>query len=1171
MYTKNKLPLRIRFAVSTAAIVFVLMSMWSVGGGFLNTKTATAATSSTLNFQARLMAGTGAIVPDGNYNIEFKLYNAASSSGSSQGACTGDSNCLWTETRTSANVVRVANGYLTVNLGSVTSLPAINWDQELWLTMNIGGTGTASWDGEMTPRLKLTAVPYAFRAGQLATLNGSNTSTLGFIQPTANRSILVPDESGTLCLQSSINCGFLTGSTGDYIQNNQTASPQSANIFLQNAGSTTGITMIVRASSGQTGNLLQFQDSTGAVINTLIKSTGAYYSTAPMVLGTLTTTPVAANLYVTTSTNTNISQVIRAKSGQTGDLFQIESSSGVPLLSIQPGGTLTLGNITTTAGQTAAGSLLFADGTLDGFATTLNTNTLGANHAISLPNEDGTICLQNSTNCGFAPSTGGTGYIQLQGSSPGTAQTGNINVSGTTIAGTSVLSPLVDTPTAVALNIGTTNATAINLKKSTVITGGLTQSGGAVSLTGNAASSLTTTTGGITIQAAGTNTLALNTAGAGVVELGNLNSTTISIGRGSDIARTINIGNVASATTAQTITMGSVSAGSVTTIQGGTGSGAITLAPASGGNIALTTTGAGNVNVTTGSGGLVVKSLTDNAAAFRVQTLGGVNLLNVNTLTSIVGVGMLLVTNPSGFDATIDTALGATINLGTSAATALNIGNTSAPIMIQGSSASVIKAKSGSFTTTLGFTTPTANRTVNIGDESGTICIQNSANCGFLTGSAASYIQNTTTLQNANIAVQAAASGTVVAVLQANAAGTADILSLRNGGGTPVATFGYNGMALFKNSANSTTAFQIQNATGAGLLVVDSTNGLVGVGGAPAFSKFEVNGGDAAIYNNGNNTRLILGDSTTTGQYGWLQWDSTNDYFRIETAGSNGLKINDNNVTIGNVFPSKPLIVASGTTPLLEVGSTGQIISHSSTNGTAVFQMQNAGGASQFALDTTNSRIILGTSGGDATGTTLVLGNKTGSSTDPTGTNGAMYYNTTLAKFRCYENGSWKNCMNSDATTIASVQGQAAAILTKANAGSIVVAPFYVPARITVTDMRMAVVTTALGAAGDVGIYDSNFNLVLNGGSSSLTTATGVKIIPTLQTGNAQVLEAGQYYVAMTWNSSTGSVAAAAQGAAMMKRTGNFSAGGGLVLPSTLNFGVNFTQAQAIPSIMLEN
>lgn len=140
-----------------AVLVVVLM------GGFVYTRAyiparVLAATSSTLNFQARLMSNTGTLVPDGSYSIQFKLYTAAS----------GGTN-EWTETQPT---VTVRNGYLSVQLGSVTSFSGIDWSQEKWLTMNVSG------DGEMNPRIKLTATPYSFRAGQADTLtNGSGTLT----------------------------------------------------------------------------------------------------------------------------------------------------------------------------------------------------------------------------------------------------------------------------------------------------------------------------------------------------------------------------------------------------------------------------------------------------------------------------------------------------------------------------------------------------------------------------------------------------------------------------------------------------------------------------------------------------------------------------------------------------------------------------------------------------------------------------------------------------------------------------------------------------------------------------------------------------------------------------------------------------------------------------------
>jgi hypothetical protein len=148
-------------------LVLALASV-SLGGGMAVTLTAAqpatthAATASTFNFQARLMNSAGAIVPDGNYNVEFKLYNDP---------ITGTAQ--WTEDylNSASHGVQVKNGYLTANLGSITGFPnSINWDQQEFLTMNIGGisTGAPSWDGEMNPRLALTAIPYAFKAGQLA-------------------------------------------------------------------------------------------------------------------------------------------------------------------------------------------------------------------------------------------------------------------------------------------------------------------------------------------------------------------------------------------------------------------------------------------------------------------------------------------------------------------------------------------------------------------------------------------------------------------------------------------------------------------------------------------------------------------------------------------------------------------------------------------------------------------------------------------------------------------------------------------------------------------------------------------------------------------------------------------------------------------------------------------
>jgi hypothetical protein len=146
------------------ALIVTLVSLTSL----LAPMDTQAATVNQLNFQGRLLSNGGTLIPDGDYNVEFKLYDQLTSVGSSQGVCTGDVGCLWVETRSS---VSVTNGYLNVYLGDQTALPAIDWAQELFLGMNVGGIGAAVWDGEMSPRFKLTAVPFAFASANVASSN----------------------------------------------------------------------------------------------------------------------------------------------------------------------------------------------------------------------------------------------------------------------------------------------------------------------------------------------------------------------------------------------------------------------------------------------------------------------------------------------------------------------------------------------------------------------------------------------------------------------------------------------------------------------------------------------------------------------------------------------------------------------------------------------------------------------------------------------------------------------------------------------------------------------------------------------------------------------------------------------------------------------------------------
>ncbi len=83
-------------------------------------------------------------------------------------------------------------------------------------------------------------------------------------------------------------------------------------------------------------------------------------------------------------------------------------------------------------------------------------------------------------------------------------------------------------------------------------------------------------------------------------------------------------------------------------------------------------------------------------------------------------------------------------------------------------------------------------------------------------------------------------------------------------------------------------------------------------------------------------------------------------------------------------------------------------------NSTTAFNIQNANGDALLVGDTTNMALKVG--GGDvspsATPTLFVLDYKN-TSGDPTGVNGAMYYNSSSGKMRCYESSIWQDCIRS--------------------------------------------------------------------------------------------------------------------------------------------------------------
>lgn len=218
-----------------------------------------AAAPSTLNFQARLMGQNGAIVADGNYSVQFKLYDAVS----------GGTN-VWTETQT----VTIKGGYLSVSLGAVTPFGSVDFANQHWLTMNVAG------DGEMNPRIRLTAVPYAFAATKAGGLtSGSSVITAdGFAQVAPAGLQSLNSTNSALRLNQTGTGGLLQfqGNGSDVLTVSKTGALTTSGLITGNGGLTVtggasisgGLALNSSAISGVT-TLGLSGSITGATTNTI--------------------------------------------------------------------------------------------------------------------------------------------------------------------------------------------------------------------------------------------------------------------------------------------------------------------------------------------------------------------------------------------------------------------------------------------------------------------------------------------------------------------------------------------------------------------------------------------------------------------------------------------------------------------------------------------------------------------------------------------------------------------------------------------------------------------------------------------------------------------------------------------------------------------------------------
>ncbi|MEO5950615.1 MAG: hypothetical protein ABIQ04_04160 [Candidatus Saccharimonadales bacterium] len=392
--------------------------------------------SKTISFQGRLMTAAGAVVADGHYNMQFKIYQDGT------GATAGNpgGTLKWTETYNNnggIDGVDVKNGFFSVTLGSVNPFgTSVDWNQDtLFLSMNVAGkaaacttfgTAPCAADGEMLPMKRITATPFSLNSGAVGGKTADNFVQLGQgIQTDAstNTSSIFINKTSTgnlIQLQNTAVDIFTVSNTGDIALGNNA----NKSISITDAdANTTGRQLSVVAGGGGSGS--------GADGGNLVLQGGAAGGTNG------NGGDVQIDAGVKTGTGSDGSIAI----GETNaSSITIGSTTGSRTQDISIGTNNTAGSVSNvtvgSGGSAAAGTTkiqaknavtIETNGTTRAtFSDTTNTVYFG-NGVMSAAPTDSTLQGTNSSATAVAG-----GSLNVQG---GNATTGNANGGNVTIAG----------------------------------------------------------------------------------------------------------------------------------------------------------------------------------------------------------------------------------------------------------------------------------------------------------------------------------------------------------------------------------------------------------------------------------------------------------------------------------------------------------------------------------------------------------------------------------------------------------------------------------------------------------------------------------------------------------------------------------------------------------------
>lgn len=345
-----------------------------------------------INFQGKLVDNNGLNVADNTYTVIFSLYNV-----SSGGTAT------WTET----DSVTTVAGVFQVPLGAVTSLTGFDFNQNTWyLGMKVGS------DAEMTPRIRYSAVPYAFTADSLDGVVATNSATAFSLT------------GSTAALQTlTVNGNITIGST---------ITPTSAGALTVQSNGANGLTLDTGAAAaitigGTNANAITIGNTSGVNNTAITLNTGG---TGSITLGS---NNGIGNVLIQPNAGGQAALIVKDQGS--GDLFTASAGASTKFV-IQNGGSVGIGN------GIPGATLDITGATNDGSTDTLrvasnNRNGYIYEKFVTTPNVYATIGGWNVTGNKFAPLNFPNADVSIGNFPP--AASGLLNVEGNGASGNALV------------------------------------------------------------------------------------------------------------------------------------------------------------------------------------------------------------------------------------------------------------------------------------------------------------------------------------------------------------------------------------------------------------------------------------------------------------------------------------------------------------------------------------------------------------------------------------------------------------------------------------------------------------------------------------------------------------------------------------------------------------